>query len=144
MNSHRFTWALAACTIIVLFAALPGAVRHALETGDVYMFSRSFLDDLPRRLTGPGRLRFIFQPIVAISLGIMSGKREVRAQLINLFLFSILLDLVAQRLILGGAYPAAALVVGPVLISAPFLIARACANHVRRQRDDRSQALSKP
>jgi hypothetical protein len=141
MSSSRFTVVLAACTVAVLFAALPGAVRHALETGDLYMFSRSFLDDLPRRLSGPGRMRFIFQPVVAISLGIMSGKREVRAQLINLFLFSILLDLIAQRLILGVAHPAAALVVGPCLITVPFLAARACANYIRRRRDERSRAL---
>jgi hypothetical protein len=131
MSSRRFTWGLAACTIVVLIAALPGAVRHALETGDLYMFSQGFLDDLPRRLSGPGRMRFIFQPIVAITLGVLSGKRNVGHQLANLFCLSILLDLASQWLILGVAHPAAALVVGPCLITVPFLVARACANYIR-------------
>jgi len=70
-------------------------------------------------------MRFVLQPIVAITLGVMARRRDVVSQLANLFLASILLDVVAQWLILGVAYPGAALVVGPVLITVPFLAARA-------------------
>jgi hypothetical protein len=125
---------IAACTIAVLVAALPGAVRDGLQRGDLYLFSQEFLDDLPRRLTGPGKMRFVFQPIVAITLGVMSRKREIASQLANLFLVSILLDVVAQWLILGVAHPAAALVVGPVLITVPFLTARAITNRLMQGR----------
>ena len=37
-----------------------------------------------------------------------------------------------QWMILGQAYPEAALVVGPVLITTPYAIARALANRVAR------------
>jgi hypothetical protein len=121
---------LAVSTVVLLFAALPGAVRDAFETGDLYLVSQAFLDDLPRRLMGPGRMRFLFQPIVAITLGMMSRKRDVGHQLTNLFLFSVLLDLVAQWLILGVAHPGAALVVGPCLITLPYLAARWVANRI--------------
>ncbi len=33
------------------------------------LFSRQFLEELPRRFTGPGRLWFILQPMFAILLG---------------------------------------------------------------------------
>ena len=42
----------------------------------------------------------------------------------------ILLDAVAQWLILGASYPGAALVVGPVLITIPYALARALANRI--------------
>ena len=50
---------------LILVAAIPAAVRDTFETGRVYLFSSQFLDELPQRLTGPGRLRFVFQPLVA-------------------------------------------------------------------------------
>ena len=50
-----------------------------LKTGRVYIFSRQFLEELPRRFTGPGRLRFILQPTVAILLGIRGGLADAKA-----------------------------------------------------------------
>ena len=44
----------------------------------------------------------------------------------------ILLDSIFQWVILGQSYPGAALVVGPVLITTPYAIARALANRVAR------------
>jgi hypothetical protein len=46
----------------------------------------------------------------------------------------ILLDSVFQWLILGNSYPGAALVVGPVLIVAPYSLSRALANRIARSR----------
>ena len=51
-----------ALAVLILAAALPSAVRDTLETGRVYLFSHQFLEELPQRLTGPGRLRFLLQP----------------------------------------------------------------------------------
>ena len=152
-----FTWALAACTLAVFVAAAPGALRDAWERGGLYMFSWEFIEDLPRRLTGPGRLRFVFQPLVAILLGVRAGRGDARAgrppyflalitdrqhrrqmlietgrALVNIVLFGILLDAVSQWLILGVAHPGAALVVGPVLIALPYALARAISNRVAR------------
>ena len=45
----------------------------------MYLFSRQFLEELPQRFTGPGRLRFILQPMVAIVLGIRGGLADVKA-----------------------------------------------------------------
>jgi hypothetical protein len=155
--NRRVTWALAACTMAVLVAAAPGALRDALERGEVYLFSHAFFEDLPRRLTGPGRLRFVFQPVVAILLGARAGTADARAgrppyllavaahgrhrremlgetvaHLANIVLIGILLDAVSQWLILGVAHPFAALVVGPVLIALPYALTRALANRVAR------------
>lgn len=156
-NRRWFTWALAACTLAVLAAAAPGALRDAYERGGIYLFSWAFLEDLPRRLTGPGRMRFVFQPLVAITLGTKAGVADARSgrppfllaviahrhhrgqmlaegfrELINIALVGILLDTVSQWLILGVAHPGAALVVGPVLIAIPYAVSRALTNRVAR------------
>ena len=54
-------------------------MRDAFERGGLYLFSRAFFEDLPKRLTGPGSFRFIFQPIVAILLGMRDGLLDARA-----------------------------------------------------------------
>ena len=158
-DNRRLTWILAAVTLTVLVAASPGALRDAFERGGLYLFSTAFLEDLPRRLTGPGRFRFVFQPLVAILLGSRAGVADARAgrppyvlalalhrehrgemfvegfrHVINLVLMGILLDAVSQWLILGVSHPFAAIVVGPVLIAAPYTVARALANRVSRAR----------
>ena len=55
--------------LLVITVALPFAIVDTIETGRVYLFSRQFLEELPQRFTGPGRLRFILQPMVAIVWG---------------------------------------------------------------------------
>jgi len=150
---------LAGCTLAVLVAAAPGALRDAWERGGIYLFSWEFLADLPRRLMGPGRFRFVFQPLVAILLGIRAGRGDARAGrppyllaiiahaqhrrqmlaetvqgLSNIVLVGILLDAVSQWLILGVAHPGAAIVVGPVLIASPYALARGVSNRIARPR----------
>jgi hypothetical protein len=141
-----------------------GAAAH-LERGNFYVFSSEFLVDLPKRLFGPGRFRFLLQPTVAIVLGILAGGADARAgrvpylyglllggedrahlvrsalgHVANLLLMGILVDSVCQWLILGASYPGAALVVGPVLIAGPYSVARALANRVTTMRDGRRAA----
>jgi len=148
---------LTAIAVLILVAALPSAIRETLETGRVYLFSRQFLQELPRRFTGPGRLRFILQPSLAILIGLRGGLADARAgrppylyglllgggnrrELVrsgwaavrDLVAMGIVLDAVAQLLIYRQVHPGAALVIGPVLIGFPYAVARALSNRVAR------------
>jgi hypothetical protein len=150
-----------AVAVLILAAAIPSALRDTLESGRIYLFSWEFFADLPRRLTGPGRFRFLLQPAVAILLGIRGGSADARARrppyLIGLFAhsehreeyfrsglaavrdivaFSIILDAVAQFLIFRQVHPGAALVVGPVLIGLPYAAARGLSNRLSRRSDE--------
>jgi hypothetical protein len=134
-------------------------MRDAFERGGFYLFSRAFFEDIPKRLTGPGRFRFVLQPTIAILLGMRDGLGDARAgrppylygilfrrrqrhellrsgfdTVVNLVLMGILLDSIAQWLILGASYPGPAIVIGPVLIATPYGLARALANRVARLR----------
>ena len=149
----RVTLVLAALTVFVLALSVPGSLRELWERGGFYIFSREFLEDLPKRLFGPGRFRFLLQPAVAVALGVAAGRADARAgrapylyalllgsedrgrlarsafrDLANVLLVGILLDSVSQWLILGASYFGAALVVGPVLIAVPYVVARVLAN----------------
>jgi hypothetical protein len=159
-GKDKVTLVLATLTVLALALSVPGSLREAWERGGFYLLSREFLLDLPRRLFGPGRFRFLLQPAVAVTLGIAAGRRdnlagrppylrgllvgsEDRAHLVrsawfdiaNLVLAGVLVDSLCQWLILGASYPGAALVVGPVLICAPYAAARALANRVTTARD---------
>lgn len=142
-TGQRATAMLAGLTLLVLVLSLPGSLRDAFDREGIYLFSRAFFEDLPRRLTGPGRFRFVVQPVIATLLGIRSGLADARAgrppylcgvlfhrrrraelvrsglrTVVNLLLMGILLDAIFQWVILGVSHPGAALVVGPVLIVA--------------------------
>src|SRR5216117_4099526 len=79
MRSRRVTLILASLTVLVLVSSLPGSTRAAFERGGFYLFSRAFFEDMPKRLTGAGRFRFVFQPAVAILLGTRDGLLDTRA-----------------------------------------------------------------
>jgi hypothetical protein len=155
MRIRHFTIILACVTLLVLVLSVPASLRDAYDRGGFYLFTRDFIEDIPKRLVGPGRFRFILQPLVAIILGIRNGladaragrppylsgmliHRELRSELFltgfasiaNLLLMGILLDSICQWLILGISYPGAALVVGPVLIVAPYGITRSLSNRL--------------
>ena len=158
----RVTLVLAVLTVLVLAASVPGSLREAWERGGFYLFSRDFLLDLPKRLFGPGRFRFLLQPAIATAFGIAAGRRDAgagrapylygllfgsharrdlvrsaAADIINLVLMGILVDSVCQWLILGASYPGAALLVGPLLIAGPYSVARALANRLATARESR-------
>jgi hypothetical protein len=149
--------AVTAAAVLILAAAVPSAVRDTIETGRVYLFSAQFFEELPRRFTGPGRLRFILQPSIAIFLGARGGMADARAgrrpylygllaggvdrkELVrsgwtairDLVAMGIVLDAVAQLLIYRQVHPGAALVIGPMLIGLPYAVARALTNRVAR------------
>ncbi len=158
LKSRRTTVVLMGLTVFVLVLSVPGSLRDAFDRGGIYLFSRAFFEDIPKRLTGPGRFRFIMQPLMACTLGILNGladaragapaylygvifHRELRSDLVasgfrtvvNLLLMGILLDAVFQWIILGVAHPFAAIVLGPVLVMVPYVIARAFSNRLARQ-----------
>lgn len=148
---------------MVLLAALPFAVYEFVTTGEFYMFSKRFVPDVLARLSGPGRMRFIFQPTVAIILGARDGVKDARAGVppfLSAFVFhgahrtgllrsalvsvrdlvavAILLDVVSQFLIFRMVHPGVALILGPVLIAAPYALSRAMANRIARWRGEAS------
>jgi hypothetical protein len=155
MRTRYATIILAGVTLLVLAISAPASLRDAYDRGGFYLFSRDFIEDIPKRLAGPGRFRFILQPLIATILGIRNGlgdaragrppylwgmlfHRHLRSELVkssfqavaNLLLMGILLDSVFQWVILGASYPGAALVVGPVLIMGPYTVARALSNRL--------------
>jgi hypothetical protein len=148
--------------LLVIVVALPFAIVDTFETGRVYVFSRQFIEELPQRFTGPGRLRFILQPMVAIVLGIRGGLRDAKAgnppflfgllfsaghrrellrsgvaAIRNLLAFGIILDLVFQVVLYRSVHPGAALVVGPILICFPYALSRALTTRVARRMGER-------
>jgi hypothetical protein len=151
---------LPAIVIAVLLAALPAAILRRIETGNPYLFTDQFFQDMVARLSGPGRFRFIFQPLVAILLGARDGRKDVsagcppflwrlmfpgnsqRRELVlgalssvsNLVAVAILLDVISQHLIFREIHPGAALILGPVLIALPYSLSRALTNRVTRRR----------
>ena len=159
MTKGRFTLILATITVLVLLASAPASLREAWRRGGFYLFSRDFIEGIPRRLSGPGRFRFVFQPLTAILLGIRSGREDARKgqppflaavllhpvlrrdllksgfqTIVNLLLMGILLDSLFQWILLGTSYPGAAVVVGPVLIAVPYSVTRALTNRIARAR----------
>ena len=158
-KAARLTLAIAGVTLLALAISVPGSLREAIDRGSFYVFSREFIDDLPLMLTGPGNFRFVLQPTVAILLGIRNGLADARAgrlpyllalatdrqnrralmregllTVANVLLMGILLDAIIQWLTLGTSHPGRALIVGPVLIVAPYSIARALSNRIARRR----------
>jgi len=117
------------------------------------------MDDMIARLHGPGRMRFILQPTVAIILGARDGVKDARGgkppflsglisgsgdrrelmrsalkSVRDLIAVAILLDVAAQLLIFRMVHPGAALLLGPVLIALPYASSRALTNRVARWR----------
>jgi hypothetical protein len=143
---------------LVIAAAIPFAIVDTIETGRVYLFSRQFLEELPRRFTGPGRLRFILQPTFAVLLGVRGGLADAKAKT-HPFLFGLLfdagrrrallrsgaaavstllamgitLDVVFQLTIYHEVHPGAALVVGPILVCLPYAVSRALTTRLARR-----------
>jgi hypothetical protein len=161
LRTRRGTIILAVVTLLALLVSAPGALRSAYDSGGFYLFSSAFFTDIPKRLSGPGRFRFVLQPLIAVILGIRAGLADARAgrppylygilfhrhlrgelvasgfkTVVNLLLMGILMDSVFQWIILGASYPGAAFVVGPTLIVLPYTTARALANRLARSRAD--------
>jgi hypothetical protein len=167
MSSISPSSVLTAVVVAVLLCALPGSILRIIHTGNLYLFTHDFFADLLARLSGPGKMRFILQPTVAIVLGARDGIKDARgglppfihalafhrahrssllrnmfASVRDLVAIAILLDVVAQYLIFHEIHPGAAVLLGPVLIALPYTLSRASTNRIARRRI--SQTLSTP
>jgi len=143
--------------LLVVAAAVPSAVKDTIETGRVYLFSREVLEELPRRFTGPGRFRFILQPVLAIVLGVRGGLADAKegnppylfgllfdagrrrellrsgaAAIRTLIAMGIIMDVVFQLVIYRAVHPVVALLVGPILICTPYALSRALTTRLAR------------
>jgi hypothetical protein len=144
-------------TVFLLAAALPSVVREWAKTGDIYLFSKQFWNDVVSRFIGPGRFRFLIQPTVAILLGVIGGKRDAAAgrppflysilsgeagwkeamkdgfdTISIMLILGVLADIVFQYILFGMVHIVPALLLGPILITVPYSIARGAANRIFR------------
>jgi hypothetical protein len=156
MKLRRETIALTLAALVIV-AAIPFAIVDIIETGRVYLFSSQFLEELPRRFTGPGRLRFILQPMLAIVLGLRGGLADAKAgtppylfglifhaerrkellrsgaaAVSTLLAMGIILDVLFQLIIYHAVHPGAALLIGPILICFPYVLSRALTTRLAR------------
>ena len=155
---------LVVLVLTILLAAVPGAIQRLVQTGDLYLFTQRFFEDMVARLSGPGRLRFIFQPVAASLMGIRDGKKDAHAgrpaflsalafsgggrlellrsafsSIRDLVAIAVILDVISQLLIFENVHPGAALLLGPVLIAVPYSISRAIANRIAGKRPVKDQ-----
>lgn len=128
-----------------------------------YLFSRRFWEHIGWRLTGPGHLRFIIQPIVAIALGIRDGLQDAKAgtppyvydlirnpqnrersfkagwaSIGKPVIIAIVIDVIIQYIVFDTVYLAAAVIVGTFIMGVPYSIARGITNRIATRR--RAQA----
>jgi len=146
---------LAVLMISIILLTVPGAIRRVIQSGDPYLFTERFFADMWARLSGPGRIRFLVQPTVAIFLGVRDGRRDSKKKcppflsweafrrahrpklwreaitsVRDLVAIAIILDLIFQALIFREIHPGAALFLGPVLITVPYLVSRTLTNRI--------------
>jgi hypothetical protein len=157
--SNKFRKILLIVIVFLLAAALPSTIRELMKTGHIYLFSKQCLSDLFSRFVGPGRFRFLIQPAVATLLGMIGGKKDAAAgrppylwsivsreadwkeaiqtgfdTISNMLLLGILADIVFQYTLFGIVHIVPALLLGPILITAPYLLARGTSNRIFRSR----------
>jgi len=127
------------------------------------LFPRSFGEGLEAQLTGPGKARFVLQPLVAIALGIRDGiadakqgkppyfirvlfKSERKLFVLKTGLKSIatplsvgiVFDMVLQWMIFQAVFLLPAMIAGTILVAFPYSIARGLSNRVARRWYDRN------
>src|SRR5438874_10739351 len=96
---------LFAIVAAALLISVPSSIYRLVQSGDPYLFTEKFFQDMLARLTGPGKLRFIVQPIVAITIGVLHGKKDVHANFppfLWLLVFNRWLPHIPLRTVLSG------------------------------------------
>jgi hypothetical protein len=116
-------------------------------------------DTLGAMLGGPGRMRFLLQPLIAIALGVRDGRRDAAAgrppygfavlvgrgtrkqelmtglrTLAKPLVVAVLLDAILQYVILRSVRLWHALAAGTVLIALPYVLARGLTNRYVQHR----------
>lgn len=108
-----------------------------------------FVENLIDRVSGPMKLRLVIQPLIAIALAIIAGRKDAREgrtpyflgvvtdqvhrrQMMldgwkgigKVFLVALLLDSIYQLIVLKFVYPGEAVLVAIVLAIVPYLLVR--------------------
>jgi hypothetical protein len=129
------------------------------------IFPRSFGEGLEARLTGPGKGRFVLQPMVSIALGVRDGiadakqgkppyfirvlfKSERKLYVLKTGLkqiaipltVGVVLDMILQWVIFQAMFLLPALLAGTILVALPYSIARGLSNRIARRWFDRRSA----
>lgn len=116
-------------------------------------------ETLDALLSGPGRLRFIVQPLLAVLLGIRDGRRDADAArppyvvsvlfanefrreslmsglatLTRPLVVAVIVDMAAHYLIFRSVRLWHAVVFGAALIALPYVVTRALTNRIRQKR----------
>ena len=119
----------------------------------------AFLAGLAERIGGPGMLRFLIQPLVAILLGVRDGRHDAQAgrppylwavlsyrghrretvhqgavAIAKPFVLALATDAVLSYLTLGAVYPGETLVVACLVVALPYALARGATNRLLRRR----------
>jgi hypothetical protein len=119
------------------------------------LFPRSFGEGLEARLTGPGKGRFVLQPVVSIALGIRDGIADAKQGKPPYFIrvlfesehklavlktglksiatplaVGIVLDMILQWVIFQGVFLLSAILAGTILVALPYSIARGLSNRI--------------
>jgi hypothetical protein len=122
------------------------------------LFPRSFGEGLEARMTGPGKGRFVLQPLVAIALGTRDGiadakqgkppyyirilftseakhivLKESLKRIATPLAVGIVLDMILQWLIFQAVFLLPAIMAGAILVALPYSIARGLSNRVVRR-----------
>ena len=126
------------------------------------LFPLSFTEGLDARMSGPGKFRFILQPVMSVGLGIRDGiadakqghppyfirilfkgenklaalKSGLKKAAVPLTL-GVVLDFVFQWLIFHFIYVIPALLAGTILVAFPYAVARGLSNRFARRWYDR-------
>ncbi|MBK6539316.1 MAG: hypothetical protein IPG09_16710 [Ignavibacteria bacterium] len=118
-------------------------------------FITRFFDNLGLKVDGPMKLRFIMQPIVSLIFAIKAGLRDSKSgqapyfwglikgkserkdllkegwkDVGKLFVIALLLDIIAQIIILKTVYPFEAVITAIILAFIPYIIFRGIVNRI--------------
>ena len=122
------------------------------------LFPRSFGEGFEARITGPGKGRFVLQPLVAIALGTRDGIADAKhgkppyyirilftseptLDLLKTSLkrigtplaLGIVLDMILQWVIFQSVLLLPAILAGAILVALPYSLARGLSNRVARR-----------
>jgi hypothetical protein len=126
------------------------------------LFPRSFGEGFEARITGPGKGRFVLQPLVAIALGTRDGIADAKQgkppyyirilftsepkldvlktsvkRIATPLALGIVLDMILQWVIFQSVLLLPAILAGAILVALPYSLARGLSNRVARRWYDR-------
>lgn len=116
-----------------------------------------FMENMSFRIDGPGKFRFVLQPVMAIIFAVIAGRKDARTgkppyfwalltdpahrgdmlkdgwkSVGKVFVLAIVLDLVFQVMVLKTVYPGEVVIVAFLLAIVPYVIVRGAVNRFMR------------